>query len=464
MYTAVTAATPREEGRSTVRRFLIVVLMLLLSLAAPPSTSQLQRGLAQAAPGERRVALVVGNDNYLHVTKLERAVNDAKAVGAELEKLGFEVLAFSNLDRRGMNQALTQFVTKISAGGVGVFFFAGHGVQVSGSNYLLPTDINVVQSEELQDEAIDLGRVMERLSQAKAKFSILILDACRDNPFPKVANRSVGGTRGLTIPSAPEGLMVVYSAGVNEQAIDRLSAEDSNPNGLFTRELLRHLGEPNVRIDEMVKSVRLAVREQAAAIGQSQNPAIYDQSSGDFYFVRTESAPAVQPSAAESGATEIAFWDSIKNSASADDYRAYLRRYPAGNFAELAKVRVKSLETRSSADIKPPASALATGTYNAEVYLGGNIYKQVWKLTVGDGRVKGLVIEENGVPRYQDTLEGSIDKQTVNLNRKFLVLILPMTQVYVGTIKGNTIEGTWRSVGIPGSGTWTLFLTKQAAE
>src|SRR5262249_40542006 len=145
-------------------------------------------------------------------------------------------------------------------------------------------------------EAIELGRVMERLASARAKFVLLIVDACRDNPFPRVAGRSVGAGRGLTIPAAPDGLMVVYSAGINEQALDKLSPQDPDPNGLFTREFLKQLRMPGRRVDDMVRRVRSEVRKKALEIGHAQNPAIYDQSDGDFYFTGPAVAAVAPPS------------------------------------------------------------------------------------------------------------------------------------------------------------------------
>jgi outer membrane protein OmpA-like peptidoglycan-associated protein len=344
-------------------RSLLITICLLLGLTVLGDTQsgtrrpQETRGLTvaptmpQVSPGERRVALVMGNDRYQHVTRLERAASDAQAVGVALRALGFEVLAHTNLDRRGMNQAIGALVDRIARGGVGVLFFAGHGVQLGGENFLLPIDIEAARTDELPDETIALGRVLERLAQAQAHFTLVILDACRDNPFPKVAGRTIGGTRGLTIPAAPAGVMVIYSAGINEQAVDRLSSTDKDPHGLFTREFLKYLRQPGLRVDEMLRRVRDAVRTQAAAVGHAQNPAIYDQSSGDFYFLREDtearpSAPAPPPSLAperHDDAVEIAFWNSVKDAKNADAVQAYLQQYPKGKFASLARLKIKEL-------------------------------------------------------------------------------------------------------------------------
>jgi outer membrane protein OmpA-like peptidoglycan-associated protein len=309
------------------------------------------------------VALVIGNDRYQHVRQLERAVSDAQAVGVVLRQLGFEVLVHSNLDRGGMIDAIGGLVDRIARGGVGVLFFAGHGVHLGGENFLLPIEVKAARADDVPDKAIALGRVMERLAQAQAKFTLLILDACRDNPFPKVAGRTIGGTSGLTIPAAPDGLMVIFSAGINQQAVDRLSAHDPNPNGLFTREFLKYLPQPGLRVDDMLKRVRSAVLSQAAAIGHQQNPAIYDQSSGDFYFVVKDTAahpdatvpPRFQPATTggNDDAVEITFWNSVKDDKTPDAFQTYLTSYPQGKFAALAQLKLKQLRASSKPEPSP---------------------------------------------------------------------------------------------------------------
>ncbi|HEY5871156.1 MAG TPA: SUMF1/EgtB/PvdO family nonheme iron enzyme [Candidatus Tectomicrobia bacterium] len=373
--------------RATVCRNLLLSVCLFLGLTAcgneqsDKARQQDSRGvtvapnLAPVSPVERRVALVIGNDRYQHIRSLERAVSDAQAVGAALGQLGFEVLAHANLERRGMNQAIGALADRIARGGVGVLFFAGHGVQVRGENFLLPIDVKAEREEDLADEAIAFGRIMERLAQAQAKFTLLMLDACRDNPFPpRVAGRTIGGTRGLTIPVAPDGLMVIYSAGINEQALDRLSETDADPNGLFTRELLKYLRQPGVRVDDMLKQVRGAVRTKAAEIGHTQSPAFYDQSSGDFYFLREDTGvqpggPAPRPGT-DPMAVELAFWDSVRNSTQRADFEEYLKQYPHGRFVGLAHNRLASLGAAPAASPKTSNDTQVVGGVSPQLQGG----------------------------------------------------------------------------------------------
>ena len=315
-----------------------------------------------AAEGERRVALVIGNNHYVNVGGLEKAVADARLMAETLRNVGFEVIEREDLDRRAINLALGQFVDKIGAGGVGLLYFAGHGVQIGGSNYLLPIDVPALSNQEdLRDEAIDLGRVMERISDAKAKLSILIIDACRDNPFPRVSGRSIGGTRGLTIPAAPSGILIVYSAGVNETAIDSLGPNDDSPNGLFTRELVPFIKKPGLRLYDAVRQARKTVADEAKAAGGSQNPAIYDQTDGDFFFVAgaNETAPPVTPGTVpmiNSHDAEIAYWNYIKDSTNADVFRDYISDYPQGSFVTLANRRIRELTAKTQVATASPGA------------------------------------------------------------------------------------------------------------
>ncbi len=351
-------------------RMLLAVVLLVLAAG----------GVCHAAT-EKRVALVIGNDSYQDVPKLERAASDARAVGQQLKKVGFEVMSYSNLGRREMNQAIGQFVDKVSGGGVGIFFYAGHGVQAGGSNFLLPVDIKVKNEQDLIDEAVDMQRVLERLADAKAKLSLLVIDACRDNPFKKAHGRSIGAGRGLAIPQAPSGTLVVYSAGIGQQALDKLSDADNNPNGLFTREFLPLIATPNLRLDEAVRRLRSTVIAKAKSVGHDQNPAIYDQTDGDFYFIsgpvtiNIQAPPAAAPVVArpDAATVELEFWSSIKASSDKADFEEYLRKYPQGSFAGIARNRIKTLGAPPVAAVQPVGKSFAAGD-DVEVEWKGSWY------------------------------------------------------------------------------------------
>jgi len=233
---------------------------------------------------DRRLALVIGNDGYKSVQKLLNAKADARAIAAQLEASGFKVTLQFDLTERAMKDALRTFRTSVEGGDEVIVFFAGHGVQLGAANYLLPVDIRGDSEEQVKDEAIPLQRILDDLSERKARFSLAIIDACRDNPF-KGSGRTIGG-RGLAPAAAASGQMVIFSAGAGQQALDRLGDKDKSPNGLFTRIFIKEMAKPGVSIDRVVRTVRNEVVQMAKTVGHEQVPALYDQTLGDFFFVR----------------------------------------------------------------------------------------------------------------------------------------------------------------------------------
>lgn len=184
------------------------------------TTTTNRRNLNIAQPG-KRIALVVGNNAYQNVSKLEKAGNDATAMARELKTAGFEVLLHRDLTYRGMVKAVETLANSITGGDQVVVFFAGHGVQIKSGSYLLPVDIEATSESEVEKTAYGLNDLTERLSDTKAAFTLVIVDACRDNPL-KSKGRNVGSSRGLSAIEPPKGQMVVYSASRGQQALDRL--------------------------------------------------------------------------------------------------------------------------------------------------------------------------------------------------------------------------------------------------
>ena len=229
-----------------------------------------------------RKALVIGNDTYKSVTKLANAREDARTIATNLTSVGFQVTLRLDLTEKEMKAALRTFAGQVQGGDEVLFFFAGHGVQLGATNYLLPVDIVGDSEAQVKDEAIQLQRVLDDMSEKKAKFTLAMLDACRDNPF-KSTGRAIGG-RGLAPTTAATGQMVIFSAGTGQQALDKLNNADKNKNGLFTRVFVQEMQKPNLTIDRVVKNVRNQVAQLAKSVGHDQVPAIYDQVLGDFYF------------------------------------------------------------------------------------------------------------------------------------------------------------------------------------
>ena len=260
--------------RSMWRGFLGALAVALLLGASP-------------AQAEKRVALVIGNNAYENVPQLQKAVNDADAVSKELGKLGFEVVKAQDVGRRAMSRALVELEGKVGAGDTALVYFAGHGFAVDGTNYLLPVDVPAAAPGEeglVKDASFAASGLSDRLQEKGAGTVILILDACRDNPFARPGKRAIGMTRGLARMDPTEGMFVLFSAGQGQSALDRLSDNDADPNSVFTRTLLAEMEVPGQSMVQIAKKTQAKVRALAAKVDHVQVPAYYDQIVGDLYL------------------------------------------------------------------------------------------------------------------------------------------------------------------------------------
>jgi len=230
-------------------------------------------------------ALVIGNDSYVVLPKLKNGREDARAVADLFSKLGYTVSLRLDLSMKQMQFEFRNFKRSGSAGDEIVIFFAGHGVQISGINYLLPIDSVAQNEDEVRDDSMSLQRIVDDAVESKARLALFILDACRDNPF-KVPGRSIGGARGLAAASPATGQMIVFSAGVGQQALDNLGPRDTEKGSVFTRTLVKEALRRDLTVDQVIRNVRREVVRLAKSIGHDQVPAVYDQLVGDYRLAR----------------------------------------------------------------------------------------------------------------------------------------------------------------------------------
>ncbi len=245
-----------------------------VTVAAPDHSAKPRSG--------RRLALVIGNNRYRNVPALANAVDDATSIANSLRTVGYQVTLRTDITQKDMQAALRTFNGQLQGGDEVLFYFAGHGVQLGAANYLLPVDIAGESEAQVRDDAIQLQRVLDDIAEQKVRFTLAMVDACRDNPF-KSSGRAIGG-RGLAPTTAATGQMIIFSAGSGQQALDKLGPSDNSRNGLFTRVFLKEMQKPGVSVDRLVRNVRAEVVELARSVGHEQVPAIYDQAIGDFYF------------------------------------------------------------------------------------------------------------------------------------------------------------------------------------
>lgn len=302
---------------------------------------------ADSAPG--RVALVIGNSKYASAP-LVNPVNDARAMAETLRGLGFTVVERENIAAREIPSTLREFRSSLTPGSVALFFYAGHGIQIKGVNYLPAVDAEITSEEDVPMQSIDVNRVLDMLGESKTRLNLLFLDACRNNPY---ARSMRSGVNGLAKVDAPSGTLISFATRPGSTASDGASG-----HGLYTEQLLKTMAEPNLAIEQVLKRVGANVKK---ATRGAQEPWMEGSIEGDFYFKGGGATLATTPT--DPLALELAFWDSVKSSANSRDYQAYLEKYPQGQFAPLARERAMNPPQVAQAaprDSPPPPQRLAS--------------------------------------------------------------------------------------------------------
>ena len=245
----------------------LLCTLLLLVLAALP---------VQA----RRLALLIGNEAYQQVARLDRPVNDAEAMAAALQAAGFDVTLGRDLGQRPLRQAFDDFRARIQAGDEVVVFFAGHGVQTARGAHLLPVDIAGDTEAQIEQAALGLSTLLGGLDAAGPRHALVVIDACRDNPL-RATGRALGAVRGLTAPPVGRGQVLILSAGPGQTSIDAMHQADRHPNSVFARELLPRLARPGRSMVSVVNEVRQAVEQAARSARQEQRPQVVHDPADD---------------------------------------------------------------------------------------------------------------------------------------------------------------------------------------
>jgi len=328
----------RAYGSPWQRRAIRALCALALAFASLP---------AVAAPNER-VALLVGNNAY-QAAPLRTAVNDVRDLGAALREMGFRTIVRENATRKDMIDAIRQFGQAIEGAEVALFFFAGHALQYKERNYLIPVDAQMGSEDDVTFFSVEVAQVFDRMDRARTRFNLLILDACRNNPFEASFKVS---SAGLAQMSAPSGTLIAYAT-----APGAVAADGFGRNGIYTKHILQHVAAPDLPVELLFKRVREGVERETLS---RQTP--WDSSSlkGDFVFNssnRTAAAAPGGPSPDMQLQIEREFWVSARDSSRIEDVEAYLAKYPNGQFATLARNRLDALlrPTRSSAPVARPA-------------------------------------------------------------------------------------------------------------
>jgi len=285
-----------------------------------------------AAP---RRALVIGNSAY-RFGPLKNPANDARAIDAELKRVGFDVILGLDLSRQQMLETMSAYVASLSkAKAVGLFYFAGHGVQLAWRNYLMPIDAAITQVGDIQARGVDVNAVIEGLGRAANPMNVIVLDACRDNPFGGVKLEQ----KGLSQLDAPPGTLLAYAT-----APGNLANDGEGANGLYTEQLLREMRVPEAKIEDVFKRVRLAVRLRSN--GQ-QVPWESTSLEQDFWFIPPKEMKRLSDAEKKRRFDEEqAHWEKVRTAAAPNPLEEFLRRFPSGHFAELAQAQLDAVLAR----------------------------------------------------------------------------------------------------------------------
>ena len=272
---------------------LLTIFVASISFAAITSAAIAASPVEAAMAREQRVALVVGNGRYAS-SPLANPVNDARAMSAALKSMGFRVLLVEDASIAQMVDAVRKFGEMLKPGGIGLFFYAGHGMQIKGHNYLIPVGADIQREDEVAFNAYDAAQVLEKMEAAKSRVNIVILDACRNNPFTRSFRSS---TQGLATMDAPFGSYVAMAT-----APGRVAGDGSDGNGVYTKNLLAAMKTPGIPIEDVFKRTRVQVM---AATDSQQVPWDYSSLSGNFYFVPAEGSVAAQTVDAATAAAPV---------------------------------------------------------------------------------------------------------------------------------------------------------------
>ncbi len=313
-------------------RMRTLIKLLCLMLAAAWIT---QAGNAE----ERRVALVIGNSDYTNVPALANPRNDAADLSETLTLAGFEVVEGLDLTRDGMAQTIREFVDRLDGATTGFFFYAGHGLQVDGRNYMLPVDTVLRSEADLQLEAIDMNLVLSQMER-DPRVNIIVLDACRDNPFAQSMSRSL--SRGLApMETRAVGTLIVYSTQPGATADDGIGR-----NSPFTEALLTQAQAPGLELQQMMRRVRADVIEKT---DNRQVPWDHSSLTSDVFLIPPPAgvdadAEVVAELELSDSQIQLQLWNDVKNSGSIPELNAYIGQYPTGPFSGAAQARIRGLE------------------------------------------------------------------------------------------------------------------------
>ena len=366
-----------------------VAMVALLAFAA---TAQ--------APGDVRVALVIGNSAYISAPKLLNPANDAKAMGDTLRSLGFTVVELRDGSKAQMAEAIAKVRDALKGKqGIGMLYYAGHGLQMDARNYMVPVDAKMGKSTDVAPQTVDVGSVIDAFKGAGNRMNILVLDACRDNPFGGITTG-----KGLAPLDAPSGTFLAYATAPGNVAED---GDVKTGNGLYTQYLLQELKKPQANIESVFKRVRFAVRKASSG---RQIPWESTSLEDDFQFNDGRIVAAIKPTAQQLQAEfnlEAQDWDRIKTSTNPDDFFAFVQKYPKGTITDAAHARLNML-ARPALTVQGATADGKDQPYVPSKFRQGDVYETIEVNEEGDRSRVTTTVRKVQADRAEVTTEYAV--------------------------------------------------------
>ena len=382
MYSRLTQQQARRHG---LRRYGVQPHLVRIFKAFIAAIALATFAAAAQAPLDVRVALVIGNADYAGGAALTNPANDARAMTSALKSLGFTVIELRNGSKTQMNGALAAVRDALNGKqGVGLLYYAGHGLQLDWRNYMVPVDAKLASAADVPVQAMDVNTVLDAFKHAGNRMNILVLDACRDNPFA-----ASGSGKGLAQVDAPPGTFLAYATAPGNVAED---GDARGGNGLYTQYLLEELKKPAAGIEDIFKRVRLNVRKQSQG---RQIPWESTSLEDDFYFnagLKVRTAGVEGKVAENQFLAEKLEWDKIKDSANVDDFYGYLQKFPSGFISEQAQFRLAQLQKARTVAVPNQDGIVPLAPETRRFFLGDEtVLDYTDLLTLKRSRVKSTV-------------------------------------------------------------------------
>jgi peptidoglycan hydrolase-like protein with peptidoglycan-binding domain len=425
MWHALTRRAADTGGGRTARFFKILVRISVLARTAALAAIALgfaaSVSLAAVSPSEKRVALVIGNGAYRNAVHLDNAAFDARAVADAFRKLGFQVVDGYDLDIDQMRSKVSEFSAALSDSKSAVIYYAGHGISVDEENYLVPTDIVLKSPTDLDLNAISVSLLLKQMKRDD-RVNIIILDACRDNPFAaalaKQKTRALVAERGLTRIDGDlaRGTLIAFASDPKSTALDGPAGQHSP----FTQAFLAHLFDSGVTIDTVMSRVRNEVWEKTQ---HNQLPWVNTSLIGEYELNPQplpeldsgKSAPAPTETSMDARqAQENLMWESAQHSNLGADYQAYLSAFPGGVFAQMAKNRIASLESARASAPAAPTLAMTEPVGLPETELKDNVgtVETERALNLSPASAKEVQQRLTALDLYKGPVTGTLDQAT----------------------------------------------------